>query len=69
MVVVHGEHFPCVIYMREQGEVIGSVYGKTLEQIRYERKKWFENTNTKEDSICKNNCLDVCIDYNNKVEE
>jgi MoaA/NifB/PqqE/SkfB family radical SAM enzyme len=69
MVVLHGEHFPCVIYMREQGDAIGSIYGKTLEQIRKERKEWFENTNTKEDYICKNNCLDVCIDHNNKVEE
>jgi sulfatase maturation enzyme AslB (radical SAM superfamily) len=69
MVVLHGKHFPCVIYMREQGLEIGSVYGKTLEQIRSDRKEWFENTDTKNDLICKNNCLDVCIDHNNKVEE
>ncbi len=68
MVILHGQHFPCVIYMREQGEPIGSVYGKTLEQIRAERKEWFEKTDTREQIICKNNCLDVCIDHNNVVE-
>lgn len=69
MVVLHGQHFPCVIYMREQGKSIGTVAGKTLEQIREERKVWFESTNTKADIICSRNCLDVCIDHNNKVEK
>ena len=69
MVILHGEHFPCVIYMREQGKSIGSVYGKSLAEIRDERKRWFESVNTKEDAICSKNCLDVCIDHNNKVEE
>lgn len=69
MVILHGMHFPCVIYMREQGNPIGSVYNKTLKQIREERKVWFKNTNTMNDPICKKNCLDVCIDHNNKVEE
>lgn len=69
MVVLHGKHFPCVIYMREQGKSIGTVYGKSLDVIRGERKEWFEKTSTKEDLICKKNCLDVCIDHNNKVEE
>jgi MoaA/NifB/PqqE/SkfB family radical SAM enzyme len=68
MVVLHGQHFPCVIYMREQGQPIGSVYGKTLDLIRAERKDWFENIDCYNDPICKNNCLDVCIDHNNKVE-
>lgn len=69
MVILYGQHFPCVIYMREQGQAIGSVYGKTLEEIRKERKTWFENTDIHNDVICKNNCLDVCIDHNNKVME
>jgi sulfatase maturation enzyme AslB (radical SAM superfamily) len=68
MVVLHGEHFPCVIYMRERGDSIGSVYGKTLGQIRTERKAWFDKINTHEDIICRKNCLDVCIDHNNAVE-
>jgi len=55
-------HFPCIIYMREGGNPIG----KVSVNMRQERKKWFDNHNTFKDPICRNNCLDVCIDYNNK---
>lgn len=68
MAVLYNQHFPCIIYMREQGKSIGSVYGKTLTQIREERKNWFDKTNIQDDVICKNNCLDVCIEHNNTVE-
>jgi hypothetical protein len=54
--------------MREQGNPIGEIYGKTLEQIRKERREWFKSTNTFKDDICRKNCLDVCIDHNNKVQ-
>lgn len=67
MAILHGNHFPCIIYMREQGKPIGNVYGKTLKEIKKERKEWFENTDTHNNIICKNNCLDVCIEHNNKV--
>lgn len=56
-------HFPCVIYMREQGEPIGRVNP----DMRSERAEWFEAHNSFKDDICRNNCLDVCVDYNNKV--
>jgi len=69
MVVLHGKHFPCVVYMREQGPAIGDVYGKTLAQIRQERKEWFERTDTHKETICKRNCLDVCIDHNKCAEK
>jgi MoaA/NifB/PqqE/SkfB family radical SAM enzyme len=69
MVILHGKHFPCVIYMREQGEAIGNVYGKSIKEIRQERKIWFEKTNTYNDLICRKNCLDVCIDHNNKAKD
>jgi sulfatase maturation enzyme AslB (radical SAM superfamily) len=69
MIVLHGYHFPCVIYMREQGKAIGTVYGKTTEQIRQERKEWFEKHDSFEDKICRIQCLDVCREHNNKVEE
>jgi len=69
MVVLHGKHFPCVIYMREQGNAIGDVYGKTLAEVKEERRQWFNLVNTAADSICSKNCLDVCIDHNNVVEE
>jgi sulfatase maturation enzyme AslB (radical SAM superfamily) len=68
MVALHGKHFPCVIYMRERGNPIGGIYGKSLAEIRAERKLWFDKTDTHKDLICKTNCLDVCIDHNNMVE-
>lgn len=68
MAILHGEHYPCIIYMREQGMPIGTIKGKTLEQIRVERKEWFDKTDTKTDRICSRNCLDVCIDHNNMVD-
>jgi molybdenum cofactor biosynthesis enzyme MoaA len=60
-VVAGNYHYPCVIYMREQGEPIGLIGP----DMRTQRIEWFNNTNTHEDPICKANCLDVCIDYNN----
>lgn len=64
--VIAGDyHFPCVIYMREKGEPIG----KVSENMRKERIEWFKNHNCYEDDICRKNCLDVCIDYNNKYRE
>lgn len=63
MAVLKGLHFPCIIYMREHGNPIGVVD----ENIRAERKDWFDRHNTYKDKICRENCLDVCIDYNNKA--
>jgi MoaA/NifB/PqqE/SkfB family radical SAM enzyme len=58
-------HFPCVIYMREKGEPIGIV----SENMRKERVEWFKNHDCFKDDICRKNCLDVCIDYNNKYQK
>lgn len=63
--VLKGHHYPCVIYMREWGDPIGKVGG----DVRGERRVWYESHNTHEDPICKKNCLDVCIDYNNAAYE
>jgi molybdenum cofactor biosynthesis enzyme MoaA len=61
--VVAGDyHFPCVIYMREQGEPIGRI-GPNM---RTERTIWSLAHNCARDPICKANCLDVCVDHNNK---
>jgi hypothetical protein len=65
MAVCQGKHYPCIIYMRESGRAIGTV-GDTM---REERLAWFEAHDIHSDPICKSNCLDVCVDYNNKVRE
>jgi len=64
MAIAGKYHFPCIIYMREGGNPIG-VIGKNM---RLERLNWLANHDTQNDVICKNNCLDVCIDYNNKFD-
>jgi molybdenum cofactor biosynthesis enzyme MoaA len=65
MIVAGNHHYPCVIYFREGGKAIGATDG----WIRADREKWYISHNTHEDPICKKNCLDVCVDYNNKVRE
>lgn len=65
MAVNQGKHFPCIIYMRELGDPIG----KVGLDMRKERKLWYENHNTHLDSICKTNCLDVCVEYNNRFSK
>jgi MoaA/NifB/PqqE/SkfB family radical SAM enzyme len=65
MAVLNMKHYPCIIYMREQGEAIG----KVSEWMRADRLRWFKRHNSLQDPICKKNCLDVCIDHNNKVQE
>lgn len=59
MAVMNGKHYPCIIYMREGGAAIGDL----TENVR---EAWYKKTNTHADPICKKNCLDVCIDYNNR---
>lgn len=58
-------HFPCVIYFREGGEPIGYI----SDTMREDRIEWLNSNDTYADPICRKNCLDVCIDYNNRVEE
>jgi molybdenum cofactor biosynthesis enzyme MoaA len=65
MAVAGNYHFPCIIYMREQGNPIGKIGTK----MRQERFDWMKSHNTHNDPICKKNCLDVCIDYNNKFKD
>jgi MoaA/NifB/PqqE/SkfB family radical SAM enzyme len=56
-------HYPCIIYLREGGEPIGELKG----DIRKQRMDWCFSHFNHVDPICSKNCLDVCIDYNNKV--
>lgn len=62
MAVNQGEHYPCIIYMRESGKPIGEVG----ENMREERATWWATHKTHLDPICSKNCLDVCVAYNNK---
>lgn len=67
MAVLNNKHYPCIIYMREQGKEIGNTY-KSIQQIRNERLLWYKNHNCFTDKICRDNCLDVCIDFNNRYK-
>jgi len=58
-------HYPCIIYMRELGPPIGKVSAN----IRGERAEWYKTHNCFRDDICRENCLDVCVDYNNKFRQ
>jgi hypothetical protein len=51
--------------MREGGDAIGEISN----MMRGERAKWFKKHDCFEDKICKKNCLDVCISYNNKYAD
>lgn len=64
--VIAGDyHFPCVIYMREKGQPVGKVGSG----MRKERMNWFKKHDCYKDPICRKNCLDVCISYNNKFRD
>jgi hypothetical protein len=65
MAVVGGYHFPCIIYLREKGKPIGRVG----ENMRAERIKWAQEHDTYNDPICRANCLDVCVSYNNTCQK
>jgi MoaA/NifB/PqqE/SkfB family radical SAM enzyme len=62
-VVAGDQHFPCIVYLREGGNPIG----KIGPNMRQDRMDWLRTHNSYEDPICRKNCLDVCIAYNNKV--
>ncbi len=64
-VVAGDQHFPCIIYLREGGAPIG----KVGPNMRQERINWLNSHDTHTDPICKANCLDVCIDMNNRCHE
>lgn len=62
--VAKDKHFPCIIYLREGGDSVGIVNS----DMRKDRLNWILNHNTHLDPICYNNCLDVCVEFNNKSE-
>ncbi len=60
MAVMGDKHYPCIIYLRENGDPIGDV-GPAM---RAERDAWHKAHDSFADPICAANCLDVCCDYN-----
>ena len=64
--VIAGDfHYSCVIAMREGANPIG----KVGPNMRKERGEYFKNFNPFDNEICRQSCLDVCIDHNNKYKE
>ena len=37
--------------------------------MRTERIEWFKKHNSHLDNICSKNCLDVCVEFNNRTKE
>lgn len=64
-IIAGNYHFPCIIHFREGGDPIG----KVGPNMRQERIEWANNHDTHLDPICKANCLDVCVAYNNKFKQ
>ena len=61
MAVEGDYHYPCIIHLRETKKPIGRIDG----DIRQDRGNWVKSHNCFEDEVCRKNCLDVCVDYNN----
>jgi hypothetical protein len=61
----NGHHYPCIIYLREAGKPIG----RMSKSARRERLRWYGTHDSHKDPICRKNCLDVCVAYNNKAED
>jgi molybdenum cofactor biosynthesis enzyme MoaA len=61
---IQGYNYPCIIYLREGGKAIN--YGN--DRLRESRLNWFKKHDSFKNEICRNNCLDVCIEYNNKCQ-
>jgi len=60
-------HYPCIIHLREAPDK--PIGRNDSGKVRQERYEWFLRHNTYEDSICRTNCLDVCVEYNRKWYE
>jgi hypothetical protein len=54
-------HFPCIIYLREGGKPIGAMN----KDFRKDRLEWHNNHNVLKDPICRANCLDCLVKFNN----
>jgi MoaA/NifB/PqqE/SkfB family radical SAM enzyme len=66
MIVKGDYHYPCVIKMREGCDPIGKITDTTVRQDRY---NYYLIHDCYKDNICQQNCLDVCVDYNNRFRD
>lgn len=66
MVVWNGNHYPCIIYLREGGTYQKPI-GRINDRTRQDRFNWYAMHDSWENSICRKNCLDVCIAFNNRA--
>ena len=57
--------YRCVIHLREGGRPVCKI-GPNMREERY---KFLQKFDTHTDPICKQFCLDICKDFNNKYEE
>jgi len=65
MAVCGDNHYPCIIALREGAAPVGDLSGR----VRQDRADWVERTDTYDNRICRENCLDVCVAYNNRARE
>lgn len=65
MAVAGDKHFPCIIALREGMKPIG----KVGPNMREERRLWSESHDIYADPICKSNCIDCIVKYNNIAEQ
>lgn len=65
MAVKGNYHYPCIIKLREGCSPIS----KVSRNMRKERLNYYQSHDVYQDVICRNNCLDVCISYNNRYDK
>jgi pyruvate-formate lyase-activating enzyme len=58
-------HYPCFVYMREGGMPIGRIN----DNMRDDRWKWMTGHDPFYDPICRSNCPDCCVAFNQQYEE
>jgi MoaA/NifB/PqqE/SkfB family radical SAM enzyme len=61
MAIAGNNHYPCIIYMRQNGKPIG----KVSPNMRQERLEWYKTHDSSKDPICRKVCLDACVAFNN----
>jgi MoaA/NifB/PqqE/SkfB family radical SAM enzyme len=61
-------HYPCFIWAREGGPSLGHFFDNSSLVFRKQRLTYLNSFSTHFRKICRENCLDFCIDYNNRAQ-